>query len=383
VPAATVQERIGEVSSIAHESFDGVLAVKTLASRTEIERLRTASERLRDVRLDVGRLRATFEPSIDALPELGMIGLLAIGSWLVSRDVLSVGELVQATALFTMLAVPMRIVGFFRRRCRGRSSPVIASTPCSPTAPARRSMSRSARSRRAHCPSMRTTCRAYGDIDVLTGVDLQASAGESVAIVGSTGPGRARSCSRCPGSCRRLAVVCASAVSSCGESTRGATGALAVVFQETACSPRRCARTSRSVATSTTTSSATSPTSFVPPPSSMPCGGFDTVIGERGVAQWPAPGIALARALATPRCCCSTARPRRSIRPSSSRSCQPAATVDMTLLVVPTAWPPSVLRIAVFLDGGRVVATGTRRALLRDDYASLVRLRARGSAGRR
>src|SRR5690606_32969590 len=74
VPAATVQERIGEVSSIAHESFDGVLAVKTLGlEQREVERLRDASTRLRDARVHVGRMRAAFEPAIDALPELGMV----------------------------------------------------------------------------------------------------------------------------------------------------------------------------------------------------------------------------------------------------------------------------------------------------------------------
>ena len=51
VPSASVQERIGVVSSIAHESFDGVLAVKTLGiEQREVARLRAASERLRDDR---------------------------------------------------------------------------------------------------------------------------------------------------------------------------------------------------------------------------------------------------------------------------------------------------------------------------------------------
>ena len=60
----------------------------------------------------VGALRALFEPSLDALPNLGIIALLAVGGWRVSTGAVSPGDLVQAMALFTLLAFPMRVVGF-------------------------------------------------------------------------------------------------------------------------------------------------------------------------------------------------------------------------------------------------------------------------------
>ncbi len=53
-PAAVVQARLGEVSSIAHESFDGALAVKTLGLESaEDERFAAAAQRLRRDRLVV------------------------------------------------------------------------------------------------------------------------------------------------------------------------------------------------------------------------------------------------------------------------------------------------------------------------------------------
>ena len=73
-PSAEVQRRVGEVSEVAHESFDGAVVVKTLGrEQLEVERMRAASERLRDERVRVGRMRGTFEPALDALPTMGAI----------------------------------------------------------------------------------------------------------------------------------------------------------------------------------------------------------------------------------------------------------------------------------------------------------------------
>ena len=85
-PASRTQARLGEVSSVAHESFEGALLVKTLGLEArEVERLSVVARELRTARLAVGRLRATFEPGLDALPNLGTIALLALGAWRVAE----------------------------------------------------------------------------------------------------------------------------------------------------------------------------------------------------------------------------------------------------------------------------------------------------------
>src|SRR4051812_43186947 len=112
LPAQMVQERVGDVSAITHESFEGAVVVKTLGRQdAEVERLERAADELRAARVRVGALRALFEPTLDALPNLGIVALLAVGSWRVSNGAVSPGDLVQAMALFTLLAFPMRVVG--------------------------------------------------------------------------------------------------------------------------------------------------------------------------------------------------------------------------------------------------------------------------------
>ena len=113
-PAALAQQRVGDVSAIAHESFDGAVIVKTLGREAaEVERMLKASDRLREWRVRVGRLRANFEPAIDSLPNIGIILMILVGTWLVSRGEASEGDLVLAATLFGLLATPLRVLGFF------------------------------------------------------------------------------------------------------------------------------------------------------------------------------------------------------------------------------------------------------------------------------
>ena len=112
-PARRAQERIGEVSAVAHESIDGALVVKTLGREAaETERLAIRARALRDERVEAGFLRATFEAALDALPALVATILLVVGSWRVAAGGLTLGRLVGFVALFDLLAWPMRFIGW-------------------------------------------------------------------------------------------------------------------------------------------------------------------------------------------------------------------------------------------------------------------------------
>lgn len=108
--SARAQQGRGEVAAIAHESFDAAMVVKTLGREdAETERLREASERLRDDMIIVGRLRATFDPWFEVLPALGTVAVLLFGAQRVEAGALSPGDLVQFAYLFRLVALPMRV----------------------------------------------------------------------------------------------------------------------------------------------------------------------------------------------------------------------------------------------------------------------------------
>ena len=112
-PTRLAQERIGEVSAVAHESIDGALVVKTLGrEQAETQRLFEKARALRDERVRSGTIRATFEAALDALPTLAIAILLAVGSWRVSTGDITLGDLIGFVALFQLLAWPMRFIGW-------------------------------------------------------------------------------------------------------------------------------------------------------------------------------------------------------------------------------------------------------------------------------
>jgi ATP-binding cassette, subfamily B, bacterial len=107
------QQRLGEVSAVAHESFDGVLVVKALgAERSEGDRFQASAERLRDVRVAAARMRATFDAALDAVPGVATMVLLVLGVWRIQNGQLTAGTLVAAVNLFALLAWPMRVITY-------------------------------------------------------------------------------------------------------------------------------------------------------------------------------------------------------------------------------------------------------------------------------
>jgi len=113
--AATVaQQARSEVSEVAHESFDAALVVKTLGREAAEEaRFRAISDDLRDKMIRVGRLRAFFDPVIEALPNVGILLVLLVGAYRVRDGALTPGDLVQFAYLFRLVALPMRVFGWF------------------------------------------------------------------------------------------------------------------------------------------------------------------------------------------------------------------------------------------------------------------------------
>ena len=107
------QKELGTLSEAVHESFDGVMVVKSFgAEKRETQRLANISSRLRDARIDAVGIRSTFEAMLDAIPSLLNIALIVLGSYRVRSGNMSVGELSSFIYLFSLLVFPLRIIGY-------------------------------------------------------------------------------------------------------------------------------------------------------------------------------------------------------------------------------------------------------------------------------
>ncbi|MTK03620.1 ABC transporter ATP-binding protein [Micromonospora sp. CP22] len=110
---ARAQRLRAEVSGIAHESFDGALVVKTMGREAqETARFAARAGQLRDALISVGRLRGIFDPMLETLPSLGTLAVLVVGAYRLRQGAIEVSELVSVAFLFTVLAFPVRAIGW-------------------------------------------------------------------------------------------------------------------------------------------------------------------------------------------------------------------------------------------------------------------------------
>lgn len=102
-----------EVSTIAHESFEGGTVVKALGAEiTEGKRFTDVVEKLRDADTRVGRTSAWFEPMMDLIVPLGSVALMVVGAYRAASGYVTIGEVVSAIYLVTLLGVPIRGLGW-------------------------------------------------------------------------------------------------------------------------------------------------------------------------------------------------------------------------------------------------------------------------------
>ena len=372
-PAADVQAAVAGVTSVAHESFDGIMVVKTLGrTDDEIARLDDAAQTLRSHRLRVGRLRAIFEPLLEALPNLGVIILLVLGAWLVDRDSMSVGDVVGAMTLFSVLSLPIRIVGFF---LQAMPPSVVALDRIDRVLdlplPPEHTGNVDRLDPGALPMSFSAVEFAHDEHPVLDGVDLEVRAGETVALVGATGSGKTTLLELGAG-----LVVPDSGTIRLGPlltdelTPRVRAARLALVFQEAflfAESVRENITMGEPIDDTAVQAAARLARAheFI---TELPAG-YETVVGERGttLSGGQRQRVALARALLREPSVLLLDDATSAVDPSVESQILAGLRERTEATVVIVAHRLSTIQLAdrvAFLDGGRIVATGRHDELL-------------------
>ncbi len=388
-PARRAQEKIGEVSAVAHESIDGALVVKTLGREVaETERLGEKAKALRDERVEAGYIRATFEAALDALPALATALLLVVGSWRVAVGAVTLGRLIGFAALFDLLAWPMRFIGWilaelpravvgYARIEQVFGEPVTVSPAVDPMALPEGPLGLEAFDVRLVLDGTR----------VLDGVSLRIEPQESVAIVGSTGGGKSTLAQLLV----RLADPDEGSVLVGGVDLRSADAAalrrsMSIVFQESflfsttigenialdsGADDEAVARAARIAAVDR----------FV---RNLP-DGYATVVGERGysLSGGERQRVALARAIVREPRVLILDDATSSVDPSIEARILAALREELRTTLVVVAYRSSTIRLAdrvIFLERGAVAGTGTHDELLETapGYAAIIRAYERG-----
>lgn len=185
------QKEMGRLSEAVLESFEGVTVVKAFGAESrETERLSVITARLRDARIKVVRVRATFEMMLDAVPSLANLAMLVIGAWRVASGDITVGELVSVMYLFTLLVLPLRLVGYVFSEIPHSSAgwTRVREVADEPLVADPRELISEAPTGQAVV--VRGLCVSRDGAAVLNGIDLSVRSGTRVAIVGPTGSGK-------------------------------------------------------------------------------------------------------------------------------------------------------------------------------------------------
>ena len=182
-----------ELSEVAHESFDGAIVVKSLGRETEeTARFATKAHKLQDVNVRAGRIRAVFDPVLEALPSLGVLAVLAVGVLRVDRGLTDPGNVVTVAYLLTIVSFPIRslgwLVGEFPRSVVGfdRVQAVL-------DADVEMTYGDRAVARTPHGAALELDRVAYHFTDgpeVLADVSFAVEPGRTVAVVGATASGK-------------------------------------------------------------------------------------------------------------------------------------------------------------------------------------------------
>ncbi|MFM8779412.1 MAG: ABC transporter ATP-binding protein, partial [Acidimicrobiaceae bacterium] len=186
------QKELGTLSEAVHESFDGVMVVKSFgAEERETEKLATISSRLKDARISAIGVRSVFEAMLDVVPTLINILLIVLGAFRVKAGEMSVGDLSSFIYLFTLLIFPLRIIGYLFseiphsvagwRRIREVLDEEIHEDP-------------NLKIRRAsdgYAIEISDLCFSHqDDAPVIKNLSMKIESGKIIALVGSTGCGK-------------------------------------------------------------------------------------------------------------------------------------------------------------------------------------------------
>src|SRR3954451_7038818 len=190
------QQLRASVSEVAHESFEGAVVVKTLGREAaETSRFGVVAGELRDANVAVGVTRGLFDPLLEALPVLGTLAVLVIGTARVAVGEATTADVVQVAYLLALVSVPVRALGWVLGEL---PRTVVGWERVSAVLDARGEMRHGGSGLDAEGAAVLRVERvdyAYEGADgerfpVLHGVTVDVAAGSTVAVVGPTGSGK-------------------------------------------------------------------------------------------------------------------------------------------------------------------------------------------------
>ncbi|MEB8337352.1 ABC transporter ATP-binding protein [Streptomyces endophyticus] len=187
------QAQAAAVAGVVDGSVSGVRVVKGFGQEEqETGKLKTVGRRLFAGRLRTVRLNSKFTPALQAVPALGQVAMLALGGWLAVRGQVTLGTFVAFSSYLAQLVGPVRMLAVVLtvgQQARAGVERVLELIDTEP------SLVDGALELPADAPAtveFDDVSFTYADAEhpVLDGLSLEIRAGETLAVVGSSGSGK-------------------------------------------------------------------------------------------------------------------------------------------------------------------------------------------------
>jgi ABC-type multidrug transport system fused ATPase/permease subunit len=188
-----VQQRVADVTTQAEENVVGVRVVKAFAQeQSESQRFRQGSERIFRQAVRAAVLQARYVPAMSSLPSLAVAGVLLVGGYEVVHGDLTLGQFFAVNSYLLLLMLPLRAIGMWvgqyqRAMASGeRVFEVLDEHRDIVERPGARPLPDGP-------GAIRFEHVAFGyepGRPVLSGIDLDIEAGDTVALIGPTGCGK-------------------------------------------------------------------------------------------------------------------------------------------------------------------------------------------------
>ncbi|MGH8977688.1 MAG: ABC transporter ATP-binding protein [Acidimicrobiia bacterium] len=191
--AMGLQRRLAGVSHVVEESLSGIRVVKGFgAEGLQNQHLEVAAERVYERGMAMARLRARYNPLLEVLPTLGLVGILWVGGREVIEGQLSVAALITFNFYILQLVFPLRMTSFMVAQVSRAAASATRVYEVLATEPeiVERKDARPLPDGPGELRFEGVTFGYRAGAPVLRDFDLRIAPGESVALVGSTGAGK-------------------------------------------------------------------------------------------------------------------------------------------------------------------------------------------------
>lgn len=187
------QQYEAELAGAVEAATTGVRVVKGFGQeQQELNRIDRVSQRLFGARVRTIKLNSFFNPAMAAVPQLGTVGVLALGGYLAIRGHLTLGTFLAFSTYVTQMSGPVRLVSMLLTTGQQARASVIRVLDLMDTKP-EITQRPDARPLRPGPGRIQFDNVTFGYVDgqrVLDGFTLTVAPGETLALVGGSGSGK-------------------------------------------------------------------------------------------------------------------------------------------------------------------------------------------------